>query len=122
MQSNVFKYKSKIVKVFTAGPAKYGVFIFFCILVVVAFESLGLDNREKNLELRSVTRLIKPVAESKKEIEDSHFNPSSVIKKIEGSNMIETENKRQKMMSILTDAAIDQAIKHQSSEREFIDL
>lgn len=120
MQSNVFN-KSKIFRILTAGPLKYGLFIFFCILVVMAFESLGLDNRERNLELRNVNRLIKPVSEMHKEVEDSRFNPSIVIKKIEGSNIQDLEIKRQRMMNILTEAAIDQTQKHQF-DRDIFDL
>ncbi len=56
MQSKeYFKIKArKIAKQTWAGPGKFGVFIVICIIIIATFESLGLSNREKNLELRSV--------------------------------------------------------------------
>ena len=52
MQSkDYFKNKArKIAKQTWAGPGKFGVFIILCIIVIATFESLGLSNREKNLE------------------------------------------------------------------------
>lgn len=56
MQSKEYiKIKArKFAKQTWAGPGKFGVFIIICIIIIATFESLGLSNREKNLELRSV--------------------------------------------------------------------
>lgn len=56
MQSKEYlKIKArKIAKQTWAGPGKFGVFIVICIIIIATFESLGLSNREKNLELRNV--------------------------------------------------------------------
>lgn len=56
MQSKEYlKIKArKLAKQTWAGPGKFGVFIVICIIVIATFESLGLSNREKNLELRTV--------------------------------------------------------------------
>jgi uncharacterized protein YoxC len=56
MQSkDYFKIKArKLAKQTWAGPGKFGVFIVLCIIVIAMFESLGLSNREMNLELRAI--------------------------------------------------------------------
>lgn len=55
MQSEYFKIKAKkIAKQTWAGPGKFGVFIVICIIIIATFESLGLSNREKNLEMRTI--------------------------------------------------------------------
>ena len=51
----------KIAKQTWAGPGKFGVFIILCIIIIATFESLGLSNREKNLELRTVQNIVIPV-------------------------------------------------------------
>ena len=54
-----FKNKArKLAKQTWAGPGKFGVFIVLCFILVATFESLGLSNREKNLEMRSVQNIV----------------------------------------------------------------
>lgn len=51
----------KLAKQTWAGPGKFGVFILLCIMIVATFESLGLSNREKNLEFRSIQKIVIPI-------------------------------------------------------------
>ncbi len=38
-----------------SAPTTMGVFIIICMIIVFSFESLGLANKEKNLEFRHTT-------------------------------------------------------------------
>ena len=46
-----------ILKQILTGGSNIGVFIILCIIVVATFESLGLSNREKNLEHRLIQNM-----------------------------------------------------------------
>jgi hypothetical protein len=78
MQSkDYFKNKArKLAKQTWAGPGKFGVFIVLCIIIVATFESLGLSNREKNLELRTVQSVVIPV----------NYNPDKVTVEVNNNN------------------------------------
>lgn len=95
MQSKeYFKIKArKIAKQTWAGPGKFGVFIVICIIIIATFESLGLSNREKNLELRSVPLVavqlnLKSIEEGvKAESQDTKLRYRG-IKDLENSNKL----------------------------------
>lgn len=105
----------KLAKQTWAGPGKFGVFIVICIIVIAFFESLGLSNREKNLELRNVHSVVIPLNYNvekmneavdliKKEINIS----SSIEEKIKLSFNIEIDNKNIEREDILLFGAMDQ--------------
>ena len=105
----------KLAKQTWAGPGKFGVFIVICIIVIAFFESLGLSNREKNLELRNVHSVVIPLNYNvekmneavdliKKEINTS----SSVEEKIKLSLNIEIDRRNIERENILLFGAMDQ--------------
>ncbi len=113
MQSKeYFKNKArKLAKQTWAGPGKFGVFIVLCIMVVATFESLGLSNRERNLEMRSVQNIVIPVTD-KVSIDtfDQHkeANAESFQEKLKLSAHIEFEKKILERENILLYGAVDQ--------------
>jgi len=105
----------KLAKQTWAGPGKFGVFIVICIIVIAFFESLGLSNREKNLELRNVHSVVIPLNYNvekmneavdliKKEINIS----TSVEEKIKLSFNIELDKRNIERENILLFGAMDQ--------------
>ena len=100
-----------------AGPGKFGVFIILCIIVVATFESLGLSNREKNLEVRNVQNIVFPVTiindKTKKEVLESIMknenpNTDSLNEKLKISAVLDFERKSAERESLLIYAALDQ--------------
>ena len=87
MQSKEYlKIKArKLAKQTWAGPGKFGVFIVICIIVIATFESLGLSNREKNLELRSVP--LASVNLNLKTIEEQSNTSVNSFNKIQAENL-----------------------------------
>ena len=112
MQSKEYiKIKArKFAKQTWAGPGKFGVFIVICIIIIATFESLGLSNREKNLELRSIPLVavqlnLKTIEEGiKVENQSDNNNSVQVNKKIEESAEVNKEVRENMMLS----AAVDQ--------------
>lgn len=102
----------KLAKQTWAGPGKFGVFIFLCILIVATFESLGLSNREKNLEFRSVQKIVMPVNTVEKNIiENSDIveaNSNSFNEKLKISTQIDMNNKIIEREKILLNGAMEQ--------------
>ena len=49
-KENLALRATRIAKYSCSGPGKFAVFIILCIIVVATFESLGLTNKERNLE------------------------------------------------------------------------
>jgi hypothetical protein len=102
----------KIAKQTWAGPGKFGVFIVLCIMVVATFESLGLSNREKNLELRSVPNIIIPVTDKVSlDTLDQNKNDAkseSFQEKLKQSAHIDFEKKILERENILLYGAVDQ--------------
>ena len=60
-----------------AGPGKFGVFILLCILIIFSFESLGLTNKESNLEIRTINRRVVPVKIHEKKAKKVHVTEKS---------------------------------------------
>lgn len=114
MQSKeYFKNKArKLAKQTWAGPGKFGVFIVLCIIVVATFESLGLSNREKNLEFRSVHNIVIPVAEKVSldsvDQNKNEANVESLQEKIKQSAHIDFQKKILERENILLFGAVDQ--------------
>jgi hypothetical protein len=116
MQSNreFLKNKAKkFAKQTWAGPGKFGVFIILCIIVVATFEGLGLSNREKNLEIRTVQNIVLQMNE---EVENGHDLAENTIAKLDSSinqklrlsTKKEFEQKKLERENILLFGAVDQ--------------
>lgn len=102
----------KLAKQTWAGPGKFGVFIILCIIVVAAFESLGLSNREKNLEMRNVQNIVIPVHHGSEKIEPTDVTPGqtaeSFNEKLKKSALIDFEKKNLERENILLFGAVEQ--------------
>ena len=118
MQSKeYFKNKArKLAKQTWAGPGKFGVFIVLCIIIVATFESLGLSNREKNLEMRTVQNIVIPVSDKVivdvgNSIEVNH----ELQEKLKISASIDFQKKILERENILLFGAVEQYLfEHQS--------
>jgi len=113
MQSkDYFKNKArKLAKQTWAGPGKFGVFIVLCIIVVATFESLGLSNREKNLEFRNVQNIVIPVTEKITVEVEQGKNEEKIAElqeKLKISAHIDFEKKILERENILLYGAVDQ--------------
>ncbi len=122
------KNKAKrIAKQTWAGPGKFAVFIVLCIFVVATFESLGLSNREKNLEFRNLSNMVIATEGSDPaEISYADLNKSTKIKnldaeeinqKIKISALKNIEDKNLERGNMLLNAAVDQYI-YENNELE----
>lgn len=117
MQSkDYFKLKAKkLARQTWAGPGKFGVFIIICIIIIATFESLGLSNREKNLEIRSV-----PLVAINLNLKDIHegndiTNTKEVARLAKDIPLKEIDNKNKLRFSLLYHGAIDQYLYEHSS-------
>ena len=111
MQSkDYFKNKArKIAKQTWAGPGKFGVFIVLCIIIIATFESLGLSNREKNLELRTVQNIVIPThTNTDKFVIENDNIKETFNEKLKLSTKIEFEKKNTEREKILLYGAVDQ--------------
>jgi hypothetical protein len=108
----------KLAKQTWAGPGKFGVFIVLCIIVVATFESLGLSNREKNLEMRSVQNIVIPVHEkiTVEVVEQSDSeNTPELQEKLKISASIDFQRKNLERENILLFGAMEQYLfEHQN--------
>lgn len=102
----------KLAKQTWAGPGKFGVFILLCIIIVATFESLGLSNREKNLEFRSVQKIVMPVNAAEKNILENadtvEANSNSFNEKLKISTQIDMNKKIIEREKILLNGAMEQ--------------
>ena len=125
MQSKEYiKIKArKFAKQTWAGPGKFGVFIVICIIIIATFETLGLSNREKNLELRSIPLVavqlnLKTIEEGiNAENQSGNDNSVQVHEKIEESAKVNKENRENMMLS----AAVDQYLYENTTDDEKTD-
>jgi len=114
MQSReYFKNKArKLAKQTWAGPGKFGVFILLCIIIVATFESLGLSNREKNLEFRSVQKIVMPINTAEKNIievnDQVEPNSNTFNEKLKLSTQIDMNKKIIEREKILLHGAMEQ--------------
>ena len=110
MQSKeYFKNKArKLAKQTWAGPGKFGVFIVLCIIVVATFESLGLSNREKNLEMRSVQNIVIPVAEKVTIDLEQNLKEAELQEKVKFSTEVDFKKKILERENILLYGAVEQ--------------
>ena len=104
----------KLAKQTWAGPGKFGVLIILSIIVIATFESLGLSNREKNLEFRNVQNIVMPIDFSEKNIVEGQdlveSKLNSLNEKIKISTQIEINNKIFEREKILLNGAMEQNI------------
>ena len=95
-----------------AGPGKFGVFIFLCLIIIFSFETLGLSNIESNLEIRTINKRVIPVVqfqEKKANNARSTYKRSSTLdNKLRKSNEFDNEKKKLEMANILFAGAIQQ--------------
>ena len=117
MQSKeYFKNKArKLAKQTWAGPGKFGVFIVLCIMVVATFESLGLSNREKNLEMRSVQNIVIPVGEKVTIDVEQNQNEAELQEKLTMSAKVDFQKRILERENILLYGAVEQYLfEHQA--------
>lgn len=104
----------KLAKQTWAGPGKFGVFILLCIMIIATFESLGLSNREKNLEFRSVQKIVIPINTVDKNLIETNDalepDSNSFNEKIRKSTQIDLNNKMIEIEKILLNGAMEQNI------------
>lgn len=94
-----------------AGPGKFGVFILFCILIIFSIESLGLSNREGNLEIRTINKRVIPVKIQEKKVNIAHssYKSSSTFNnKVKISNEIDNEKRILELQRIIWKGAKEQ--------------
>ena len=111
IESFTLKAKNRIKRTW-AGPGKFGIFILFCILTITVFESLGLSNKEKNLEIRSIKKVVYPVQIHEKNVvlkPDTEIsgNNNNLEERIKLSSEYENEAKQRARVSILMYAALN---------------
>ena len=118
MQPNEYiKNKArKLAKQTWAGPGKFGVFILICIFIVATFESLGLSNREKNLEMRTIQNIVIPVSLNSEKVsiaiaeEQVKYDLSDelFLEKLKLSANVDCQRKAMEIENILIYGAVDQ--------------
>ena len=123
MQSNdYFRTKARrFAKQTWAGPGRFGVFILLCLVVVATFESLGLSNRERNLELRNVQSVVMPIELT---LDKMSFDATENVNRIKIENFqeklkesaqIDFEKKNLERENILIYGTVDQYLfEHQN--------
>jgi hypothetical protein len=129
MQSTKEILKNKVKKIAKqtwAGPGKFGVFIVICIFIVATFESLGLSNREKNLELRSIPSIVIPVSNEPEKSQSELMKISDTVKdsslteKLKISTLLDFEKKNMKRENIILYGAVDQYLfEHKTDIKDF---
>jgi len=118
---------NRIAKQTWAGPGKFAVFIVLCIFVIATFESLGLSNRERNIEFRNLSNMIIATeGTNPSEISYADLNKSTKIKnfdanefnhKIKISAQKNNEDKNLERGKMLLNGAVDQYIyEHDQAE------
>ena len=123
MQSNdYFRTKARrFAKQTWAGPGRFGVFILLCLVVVATFESLGLSNRERNLELRNVQSVVMPIELTPDKMSFdatenvNHIKIENFQEKLKQSAQIDFEKKNLERENILIYGTVDQYLfEHQN--------
>lgn len=100
----IFKPKIKSPSLWSA-PAIISAFLFICMIVIFSVESLGLANREKNLEFRRTSLQI--LAESK--VEDKRTGESiiNLDNEIKTQVKLDKEQRSEIIAQMLMDAVSD---------------
>jgi len=87
-------------------------------MIVAAFETMGLSNREKNLELRTVNKIVMPLTESRTEKVEMHTdssNSEAINELLKLSTQMDFEKKNMERENILLFGAVDQYLfEHQN--------
>jgi len=104
----------KLYKKTLAGPGKFGIFILLCIIIIFSFESLGLTNKEKNLEVRIVNKKVIPIKVQEKRVKKvpslEKENSNALNKKIKIVTEMDITKKLIERENILLSGAIEQNI------------
>jgi len=119
-----FKTKvSVLLKQILTGSGNIGVFIILSIIVVATFESLGLSNREKNLEHRLIQNMDLSIESLDKSFYDqskttiktelktvniNNNNSDLLIQKLKMDSMKDLENKNLERNKILFTGSVEQ--------------
>jgi hypothetical protein len=117
----------KYVKQTMAGPCQWAVFIIICIIIIATFETLGLSNREKNLELRTVqtidTHLLSEIT-NEKLVENIGIRADTIINdKIKKATRLDIVKKNMERENILLIGAVNQYLyEKRGSNSEFQNL
>ena len=127
MKENLKLKANRIAKYTCSGPGKFGVFIILCIIIIATFETLGLTNKEKNLDTRKVNNLIQFNIEKHSEEQQERIinhghgfivNQNDVlIQKIKNFSLKNIEEKNLERGKMLFSAAVDQFI-YENKETE----
>lgn len=120
MQSNLKIKARKIAKQTWAGPGKFGVFIVLCIIVIATFESLGLSNRERNLEIRSVPLVavqlnLKTIEERIDQVNEEEVDSTTFLRMHALKDFEDSDRARADMILL---GAVDQYVYENSTESE----
>ena len=110
-----------------AGPGKFGVFILLCVFIVATFESLGLSNRERNLEFRNLSNMVIAIEGAENtEISYTELNKSTKINNLNSNELNERikifaqkdfEDKNLERGKMLLTGAVEQYI-YENNETE----
>lgn len=134
-KTNFKKTAMRYYKRTLAGPGKFGVFILLAILIIFSFESLGLSNKESNLEIRTINKRVVIMNDSKANSAHSGNKSSSTLdtRQLKKHNDFDHKKKIFEMEKILYKGAIEQqdyqdrlfiekleAIKHKSDFDELL--
>lgn len=116
LKSKARKYIAKTM----AGPGKFGIFIFLCILVIGTFETLGLTNKDK-VELRRKKNVNSPVSCTKGRNRIKLSEPKRIEEpfneKMKISAQIDLEKRNVQRNNILLFGAIEQYLfEHQNED------
>ena len=115
-KENLALRATRIAKYSCSGPGKFAVFIILCIIVVATFESLGLTNKERNLDSRKVGNLIKfnmkkHTEELQERISNNVFVQNDALnQKLRNFSEKNIEEKNLERGKMLFSAAVDQFI------------
>lgn len=89
-----------------SAPKKMSLFILICMIIVFSFETLGLTNKESNLEIRKAS-FIHVHTESK----EINYSPQAekpsqnIIDKLSSISQKNKEEKKEKMFQMLIEGA-----------------
>jgi len=110
----------RVARISCAGPGKFAVFILLCIIVIATFESLGLSNRERNIEFRNLSNMVIALnSKDNTQFSYTDLNQSDKIKNLDSLELNQRlrvitqkdfEDKNIERSKMLLNAAVDQYI------------
>jgi hypothetical protein len=105
-----------------SAPKKMTLFILICMIVVFSFESLGLTNKEGNLEIRKASVIL--VQTEGKEINHSPHSDiptQNLAEKLTSITQKTREEKKEKMFQMLIEGAHNPDPNQEHNYRDTID-